>query len=40
MLKKASETEHKAKQGKDDEKRELEGDACGQSQAKKALSAA
>jgi hypothetical protein len=28
MLKKASETEHKAKQGKDDEKCELEGDAC------------
>jgi hypothetical protein len=40
MLEKASEAAHTAKQGKDDEKCELEGDACGQSQAKKALSAA
>jgi hypothetical protein len=40
MLKKASETEHKAKQGKDDDKCDLEEDDCAAVQAKKALSAA
>jgi hypothetical protein len=40
MLEKASEIKHMAKQGKDDEKCDLEEDDCAAVQAKKALSAA